>query len=229
MPDFPNLFLIYKFSRLEISVFQYFYHCLSLRKLGSHLGFLWTELRIGCFSSSSGTNASRPASFISWFILFFNIFSYCDTTDSSVQFPLGVPEESIVPEKRWCETVSLPSSCCKIVALLQSSPCLQRALPRVGNNVVRLVTRESHKCCMHLLQNERQVCTPRSWFVAVGRNSRSMSSVLISVTCSAAHSNIISDSLITSAKNASVLSPTTVGNPPPCQRIPSDVQDLSNQ
>ena len=45
--------------------------------------------------------------------------------------------------------------------------------------------------------------TPLSWFVAVGKNSRLMCSVEISV-CSAAHSNIISDSWITPAKNVSV-------------------------
>ena len=47
-------------------------------------------------------------------------------------------------------------------------------------------------------------CTPRFAFVSFGRNSRSMAVVVISVVCSAAHSNIISDSLITPPKNASV-------------------------
>ena len=52
----------------------------------------------------------------------------------------------------------------------------------------------------------RICCSTNSRFcVAVGRNSRLMSSVAMSVVCSAAHSNIISDSLITPAKNASVL------------------------
>ena len=32
--------------------------------------------------------------------------------------------------------VSLPSSCCSVVSLLQSSPCLQWVIRRVGNNVV---------------------------------------------------------------------------------------------
>ena len=44
-----------------------------------------------------------------------------------------------------------------------------------------------------------------STFAPVGKNSRSIAAVVISVGCSAAHSNIISDSLITPAKNASVL------------------------
>ena len=44
--------------------------------------------------------------------------------------------------------------------------------------------------------------TPRSTLVAVGRNSRLMSSCVIFVTCSADHSCIISDSMITPAKNA---------------------------
>ena len=111
-------------------------------------------------------------------------------------FLLGVPEESIVPEK-WSCAEGFPSSCCRITLFLQPPPCLQWVLPRVGNNVIRLVTRESHKRCMHLLQHKLQV------FVLLAP-SRSMSSVVISVTCSADHSNIISDSLITPAKNASV-------------------------
>ena len=40
---------------------------------------------------------------------------------------------------------------------LQSPPCLQRVLPRVGDNVIRLITRESHECCVHLLQHKLQV------------------------------------------------------------------------
>ena len=40
---------------------------------------------------------------------------------------------------------------------LQPPPCLQCFLPRVGNNIIRLVTRESHKRCMHLLQHKLQV------------------------------------------------------------------------
>ena len=62
-------------------------------------------------------------------------------------------------------------------------------LPRVGDNVISLVTRESYERCMHLLQHELQVLH---------------SVVVISIVCSAPHSNIISDSLITPAKNASV-------------------------
>ena len=55
------------------------------------------------------------------------------------------------------QNVSSPSSCRRIISLLQSPPCLQRILPRVGDNVVRLVTRESHECCVHLLQHKLQV------------------------------------------------------------------------
>ena len=47
--------------------------------------------------------------------------------------------------------VSFSSSRRRIISLLQSPPRLQRILSRVGDNVVRLITRESHECCVHLL------------------------------------------------------------------------------
>ena len=100
--------------------------------------------------------------------------------------------------------MSFSSSCRRFISLPKSPPCLQRILPRVGDNVIRLITRESHECCVHLLQHELQVLHP-SVLVRLRRlNSRSIAVVVISVGCSAAHSNIISDSLITPAKNASV-------------------------
>ena len=43
------------------------------------------------------------------------------------------------------------------MSLLQSPPRLQRILPRVGDNVVRIITRERHECCVHLLQKLRVV------------------------------------------------------------------------
>ena len=98
------------------------------------------------------------------------------------------------------QKVSFPSSCRRIMSLLQSPPCLQRVLPRVGDNVIRLITRESHERCMHLLQHKLQVL----YSSVLVRNSRSIAVAVISAGCSAAHSNIISDSLITPAKNASV-------------------------
>ena len=65
------------------------------------------------------------------------------------------------------------------------------------------LVRATSAVCICCRTNSR-FCTPRSWFVAVGWNSRLMSPLEISVVCSAAHSNIISDSLITPGKNASV-------------------------
>ena len=44
-----------------------------------------------------------------------------------------------------------------VVSFLQSSPCLQRFLPRVGDTVVRLTNRECHECRVHLLQHELQI------------------------------------------------------------------------
>ena len=55
-------------------------------------------------------------------------------------------------------------------------------------------------CC----STNSRFCTPLSSFASVGKNSRSIAVVVISVDYSAAHSNIISDSSITPAKNASV-------------------------
>ena len=55
-------------------------------------------------------------------------------------------------------------------------------------------------CC----STNSRLRTPRSTFVDVGRNSRSMVSCVISVTCAADHSNIVSDFLITPATNASL-------------------------
>ena len=55
------------------------------------------------------------------------------------------------------QKLSFPSSCRRIVSFLQSSPCLQRVPPRVGDNVLRFTTRVCHECCMHLLQHELQV------------------------------------------------------------------------
>ena len=53
--------------------------------------------------------------------------------------------------------VSLPSSCCGIRPLLQSSPRLQGVLPRVGNDVFRFANRDIRKHGVHLLQDELQV------------------------------------------------------------------------
>ena len=44
-------------------------------------------------------------------------------------------------------------------------------------------------CC----KTNSRFCAPRSTFVSVGKNSRSIAVVVMSVGCSAAHSNIISD------------------------------------
>ena len=43
------------------------------------------------------------------------------------------------------------------MSFLQPSPCFQLVLPRVGDNVICIITRENHECCVHLLQHELQV------------------------------------------------------------------------
>ena len=98
----------------------------------------------------------------------------------------------------------LSSSCRRVASFRQSSPCLRRVLPQVGDNVISLITREGHECCVHLLQHELQIMHSSLPVRRSRHESRSMSSCMISVTCSSEHSNIISDSLITPAKNASV-------------------------
>ena len=67
---------------------------------------------------------------------------------------LGIQKRAPPGRNGRAKKVSLPSSCCRIKSLLQSPPCLQWVLPRVGNNVIRLLTRESHKRCMRLLQHK---------------------------------------------------------------------------
>ena len=104
------------------------------------------------------------------------------------------------------KNIPLPSSGGEVISFLQSSPRLQWVLPRLGNNVVRLLTRESHKRCMHLLQNVLQVLYS-SLLVRLRRQKFTVDECCrVFVVCSAAHSNIISDSLITPAKNASIFS-----------------------
>ena len=52
--------------------------------------------------------------------------------------------------------VSFSSSCHRIISLLQSPPCLHWILPRVGDNVTRLIAREGHNR-VHLLHHKLQV------------------------------------------------------------------------
>ena len=100
--------------------------------------------------------------------------------------------------------VSLFSSCRRIEAFCSRRQGFQRALPRAGDTVVGLVAREGHEGSVHLLQHNSKLGTLHSVFVTVGVNSNPTASMVISVICSADHLRIISDSLITPAKNASV-------------------------
>ena len=89
--------------------------------------------------------------------LILHIFSHRDRTDQQ----RSILAWSSRREHRSGETtvrrrfLFLPH--CRIVSLLHSSPRLQGFFRRVGNIVVRLVTREVRKHCVHLLQNELQV------------------------------------------------------------------------
>ena len=57
-----------------------------------------------------------------------------------------------------------------VVGLYRVCSLRQGVLPRVGNNVIRLGTRESHRAGCICCTAHSRFCTPRSWFVAVGRN-----------------------------------------------------------
>ena len=74
-------------------------------------------------------------------------------------FDLRLKFQKKAPSRRndRAQKVSFPSSFRQILLLLQSPPRLQRILPRVGDKVVRLTTRESHECCVHPLQHKLQV------------------------------------------------------------------------
>ena len=110
------------------------------------------ELSIKCFSTSSTTNASRPARLISSSA--FNFFAQhvgFPSFDPRLKFQ-HLPREIIFRSKfHLIPPVVGPKT------FLQSSPCLQRVLPRVGDNVICSIARESHECCVHLLQHELQV------------------------------------------------------------------------
>ena len=103
------------------------------------------------FLKSSGSNASRPASLI-------NLVVYLVLQLLLVARHIGLPAFSsrLEFQKR---ARSRRNDCKKKVfflppvvgslSFLQSSSRLQRILPRVGNNVIRLVTRESHERCTY--------------------------------------------------------------------------------
>ena len=119
---------------------------------------LANELSIKCFSSSSSTYASRPAGLISSSNLSFNFFLIArHTRFPSVDLRLKFQKRAPSRRNDRSQQVYFSSSCRRITAFLQSSPCLQRVLPRVGGTVSCLTTRKSHECCGELLQNKLQV------------------------------------------------------------------------
>ena len=70
---------------------------------------------------------------------------------------LGVPTESTFRKDDPAKQISFSSSCRRVSSFLQSSPSSQQVLPRVGDNAISLITRESHQRCVHLLQHELQI------------------------------------------------------------------------
>ena len=97
--------------------------------------------------------------------------------------------------------VSFSSSCRRITSILQSSPCLQRFFHALPTMLFAKQLATAMKAVCTCYSTNSRSCTPRFTFVTVGASSRSMSSVVIFVTCAAAHSNIISDYLMFPTKN----------------------------
>ena len=125
------------------------------------------------------TNASRPASFISSSKVSFDFFHCATRRIPIVRSRMKCQKRA--PSRRHDRSQQV--SCCRIVTFLQSSPCLQRVLPQFGDSVVRLTLVRAMSAV--------SICC---------KNSRSMAVLMISVDCSAVHSNIISDSLTTPDK-----------------------------
>ena len=87
------------------------------------------EPSIKCFSSSSDTNASRPASLISSSTLVLQLFLTArhagfPSFDHRLKFRKRTPSR----RNDRSQQVSFSSSCRRIISFLQSSPCLQRVL-----------------------------------------------------------------------------------------------------
>ena len=162
------------------------------------------ELSIKCFSTSPSHNASGQASF-DLVQLVLQLF----LTARHVGFPSFDPRlkfQERAPPKRndRAKESSLSSSCRKVVSFSTGSPCLQRVLPRVVDIEICVKTRESHECCVHLLQQELQMkhtwlhvrCSQQEFKIdEFCRDFRRPPSRPLSS---------ISDYLITPAKNASV-------------------------
>ena len=178
------------------------------------------RLRIKCFSSSSGTSASRPEQLDLVVHLVLQILL--------VARHVGLPAigtrlefQKRAPSRRndRAQKLLFPSSFCRIISPLQSPPCLQRLLPRHVDNVIRL----SHERCMHLLQHKLQVLHS-SVLVRVRRQQLEINCCRRDFrrrsSCTLQHHLGLQDH---QQRNPS-FSSTTVGNPLPCQTIPSDDQ-----
>ena len=177
------------------------------------------ELSIQCFSTSSNTNTSKPASLISSSNVSFNLFLKARHVGVPPFIPCLEFQHRAPSWRNNCAKQNPLSSRCRwIVSFLQSSPGCQRVLLQVGDIAICLRTRGCHECCMHLLQHEIQI--EHSLF-HVRRSQQEFQIDEISrdsAACSADHSNIISDSLITLRTPPSAS--TTAESLPFCQSIP---------
>ena len=137
--------------------------------------------------NSFGTKASRRASLISSFILLFEFSSYCDTAYSQ----RSIPAWSSRREHRSGETMVRRRFLFRSPAVESGLFCSrgddskvffrELATMSFASPLVRSVS-IVRVCC----KKNTRFCTPRSWFVLIGRNSRSMNSAEISVVCSEA-------------------------------------------
>ena len=139
------------------------------------------ELSIQCFSTCSNTNTSKPASLISSSNVSFNLFL--------IARHVGVPPFNPCLEfqhraQSWrnncAKQIPLSSRCRWIVSFLQSPQaahaffCKLATLPFAPELVE--VTSVVCICC----STKSRLCTPRSTFVEGNKDSRSMSSRVIS-------------------------------------------------
>ena len=98
------------------------------------------ELRIRCFPSSSGTNDPRPSELDLVVHLVLHLLLVARRVGLPAFDPrLECQKRTSSRRNERAQNVPFPSSCRRIITLLQSPPCLQRSLPRVGDNAVRLI------------------------------------------------------------------------------------------
>ena len=120
-------------------------------------------------------------------ILVFDLSSYCDTADSQ----RSIPAWSSRREHRYGETMVRRMFIFLLPVVGSYFFCSRRHTSNgffrelATTSFASPLVRSASIVCVCCKMNSR-FCTPRSWFVMIGRNSRPMNSVEFSVVCSAA-------------------------------------------